>query len=290
MIEKIHLDYAEFYITNVCNLTCTHCNRYNNYNFKGWQSWKEYSEVYRRWAKKVDIEHIAILGGEPLLNPEILEWCAGLYEAFRPQGGPGIDVVTNGYRINKVKGLYETVKSGRVFLTVTLHNPNEKEFVFQELRKFIGPGPEIKETESASSCFIEDAGLKIFVNAAYEFTTSAVITKDNRLTLHNSDPVLAHSVCGFAQCKCYHFIKGKFYKCGPVALLPEFDQQFKLDISEDRRELLTSYQPLTINEFDQRAQEFFSKLDEPIPQCSFCPEAMEWRPLLALPKSQRTIC
>lgn len=35
------LDYMEFYITNVCNLTCTGCNRFNNYKFKGFQRWTE---------------------------------------------------------------------------------------------------------------------------------------------------------------------------------------------------------------------------------------------------------
>ena len=35
------LDYCEFYITNVCNLSCNGCNRFNNYKFRGFQRWED---------------------------------------------------------------------------------------------------------------------------------------------------------------------------------------------------------------------------------------------------------
>ena len=46
------LNYMEFYITNVCNLTCTGCNRFNNYKFKGFQRWADYKEEYTQWSKE----------------------------------------------------------------------------------------------------------------------------------------------------------------------------------------------------------------------------------------------
>lgn len=288
MAEKKYLGYAEFYITNVCNLACNHCNRYNNYRFKGWQAWADYKDVYQKWAQYIDIEHIAVLGGEPLLNPDIIEWCNGLYSAFRPNGGPGIDIVTNGYHLNQVKGLYDIVKQGQAFITVTLHNPNEKDHVMTLIREFSKSTRELTVLEPDSQWLLEDGALRIFINTAYEFTTSAVVrNSNNNLTLHNSDPISAHSVCGFAACKCYHFVKGKFYKCGPVALLPEFDQQFNLDISESDRNLLNSYQALTVDNIASQGTDFFRTLDDPIPQCKFCPSEMDWQPLLAMPKSSR---
>ncbi len=286
MDSKRHINYAEFYITNVCNLNCTHCNRYNNYRFKGWQAWDDYKDIYQRWAEYIDIEHLAILGGEPLLNPDIIKWCEGLYLAFRPNGGAGIDIVTNGYHLNRVKGLKEFVRSGRAFITVSLHNPNEKDFIFDEIQKFLESEINLQVIEPGKQWYIEDGYVKIFVNANWDFTTSSIIVNaHNRLTLHNNDPEIAHSVCAFAQCKDYHFIKGKFYKCGPVALLPEFDQQFHLDISDDDRILLNSYQPLTVEDFEKKSSSFFTDLDNPIPQCKFCPSKMEWQPLFALPKA-----
>jgi hypothetical protein len=57
-----------------------------------------------------------------------------------------------------------------------------------------------------------------------------------------------------------------------VALLPELDQQLDLAINDDDRRLLNSYQPLTLENFDSYHEEFFKKLDDPIPQCKFCPD------------------
>ena len=72
--------------------------------------------------------------------------------------------------------------------------------------------------------------------------------------------------------KCYHFIKGALYKCGPVALFPEFDLQHNLDISAEDRNLINSYAPLQVEQYEQRGQEFLEQIDQVIPQCKFCPE------------------
>ena len=77
-MSKIKLDKVEFYITNVCNLTCDECNRFNNFSFKGWQRWQDYEAIYADWNSKLDIQQLVILGGEPLLNPSICEWITGI--------------------------------------------------------------------------------------------------------------------------------------------------------------------------------------------------------------------
>ena len=78
MTEKIHLDKLEFYITNVCNLTCSNCNRYNNFHFKGWAKWDDYAEGLEQLSRHVHVQKPVILGGEPLLNPDIVKWINGL--------------------------------------------------------------------------------------------------------------------------------------------------------------------------------------------------------------------
>ena len=97
----------------------------------------------------------------------------------------------------------------------------------------------------------------------------------NQFTLHQSDPTAAHNICGFVNFQCYHFIRAKLYKCGPVALFPEFDQQHHLNISDKDRELLNGYNPLTVDEFDNRGQQFIDDIDNVIPQCKFCPDKVE---------------
>jgi organic radical activating enzyme len=70
----------EFYITNVCNLNCVNCNRFNNHDFSGYQKWSDYKEIYAQWSRHIRLQRVTILGGEPLLNPTILDWIDGINE------------------------------------------------------------------------------------------------------------------------------------------------------------------------------------------------------------------
>ena len=69
-------------------------------------------------------------------------------------------------------------------------------------------------------------------------------------------------------------------------MFPEFDQQHRfLDITEDDRKLLNSYQPLSVDEFDQRGQDFIDNIDRVIPQCKFCPVNSNYRQITAIRKN-----
>jgi hypothetical protein len=61
------------------------------------------------------------------------------------------------------------------------------------------------------------------------------------------------------------------YKCGPAALMPEFDLQHAFDISDADRTMLHSYKPLTVDNFAEYSAEFLESLNNPIAQCKFCP-------------------
>ena len=239
-MPKVLIPKVEFYITNVCNLTCDHCNRFNNYKFKGWQKWADVKDVYTQWGKLININHRVILGGEPLLNPDIVSWCKGVKSIWCNDFG-STEIITNGYRLNHVPGLYDLVKSRIAYLRVTLHNSNEKNFIVNEIKSFL-QGPITIEERSASVWFFIDQN-KIRVELALEdqFSESAIIQNSSgKLTLHQSDPVKAHDICCMAHNDTVHFIHGKIYKCGPAALFEEFDQQHQFDISDEDRILLST--------------------------------------------------
>ena len=115
------LNRVEFYITNVCNYNCEHCNRFNNYHFTGQQKWDEYKDVYSEWGNKLDVDYISILGGEPLLNPDITKWISGVRQIWNKAT---IEIVTNGTRLDKVKGLYDAININekQTFVHIGLHS------------------------------------------------------------------------------------------------------------------------------------------------------------------------
>ena len=74
-------------------------------------------------------------------------------------------------------------------------------------------------------------------------------------------------------------IRGKIYKCGPAALMPEFDQQYPFEISTEDRQLLNSYTALSLDNYDSIGEEWLKNIDQVIPQCKFCPEDYEYKPI-----------
>ena len=269
---------VDFYITNVCNLTCERCNRFNNFDFKGWQRWSDYEEVYTQWSKLVELRAITIMGGEPTLNATLGDWIQGLNQLFDVE----VQILTNGTRFRHIKNLYPLFLKnvGRYnnnnHIGVSLHLLDEFDSLLADIEYFAGGPVHVApkgQNHWGSDWEIRDSnGLLINVYKSNEFGNSAIkITPDGRYSLHNTDPFFSHQNCAFAQWKSYHFIRGNLYKCGPVALLPEFDQQHHFDISDQDREILHSYRALNPDNFAKYQQEFFANLDNPIAQCKFCP-------------------
>jgi len=285
-MSKYVIPKIEFYITNMCNYGCSNCNRFNNLNFRGHQRWEDYADVMEEWGEYIDIKHPIILGGEPLLNPTIKDWLHGIRKIWPWPDTGGIQVLTNGTQLNKVKGLYEAMRDTQAWLGVSLHNLDDFETIDAAIREFYN-----NDFEEVSASKNRDAG-GIGADWYYKknntefagiwtqnvFYNSAIKAMDpNGITLYNSNPTQAHENCTMRRFKNYHFIEGKIYKCGPVALFPQLEEQFGLNLSDEDKKLLTSYQPLTIEMAREGlTEEWFSHIDDEIPQCKFCPEHYDW--------------
>lgn len=283
---RLLLPNVEFYITNVCNLTCTNCNRFNDYDFKGWQRWRDYESLHEEWAKKIRLQRVTILGGEPLLNPTVLDWVDGINRLWNKP----VQILTNGTQLNRVPNLYDRLIKfaepgimARNWIGISLHNLDDKEKCFEEIRLFLKGDVQYVHkddpinidnayTMGSTHAFYDSNGMRVCVWEYDDFYTSAVKRDQfGQLTLHNSDPFKAHQGCGFVMFKCFHFIRGQIYRCGPVALFPEFDQQHPLAINTEDRELINSYKPLTVDSTNEQIRAFFDQ-NEPLAQCKFCPE------------------
>jgi hypothetical protein len=274
---------VDFYITNVCNLTCQNCNRFNNLNFKGWQDWADYEPIYEQWGQLVELKAITIMGGEPFLNPTLKDWITGLNRIF----GIEVQVLTNGTRLLQTTGVYDAIsgfrrsKNGRApnHIGVSLHTPEDFEKLRSDIHEFLqGDVTEEfgkdKNKWNADWHFRDRYGVQINVYSVDHFSQAAIIPLGNgAYTLHNNNPIESHAECSFARWKSYHFIRGQLFKCGPSALMPEFDLQTPFDINDEDRVLLHSYKPLGVDNFAGYHQEFFANLDNPIAQCKFCPKS-----------------
>lgn len=280
------LDYIEFYITNVCNLACPGCNRFNNYKFKGFQRWADHEEEYTQWSKQLHVGSIGILGGEPLLNTDFMLWLQGIRRLWPTTF---IKVVTNGFYLNKVQGLYNYINADRnIELWIGVHNKMHKEKIMHNIETFL-TGPLTYNFDNTNPyqeyMWITDVNnVKVKVEYNWWFHQGAIIQTETGKTLHNSNVASAHDICHSKT--CHHMMNGKLYKCGAVALFPEFDSQHNLELSSEDRVLMNSYTPSSITDSNDEKNNFINNLKNAIPQCKFCPEKYDGDQIFALEKKE----
>jgi len=116
-----HLKYTEFYITNVCNISCINCNRFNNFAFSGHYYWNDSKDEYKKWSKIVSFDEIGVLGGEPTSNPDFNNWIIGLKDLW-PKSN--IRIITNGTNFKKLNEIYPILKNEnrRVLIEINWHS------------------------------------------------------------------------------------------------------------------------------------------------------------------------
>jgi hypothetical protein len=159
------------------------------------------------------------------------------------------------------------------------HLPESVRDECERLHQF---SPEILAQERKDWQLVDANGVTVKINHENHFTQHNLLIDPTgtTMTLPCSDPVKAHEVCEFANSKCYHFIRGKLYKCGPVALFPELLKKFNLDLTAQDRDLIDSYVPGDCDDVASLAG-FLSEIDLPIPQCKFCPQNKSIREIFA---------
>jgi len=118
-------------------------------------------------------------------------------------------------------------------------------------------------------------GVVVHVSCVTKFFTNAIKSQLPIVKLHDSNPVRSASIC--ISKHCHHFSHGKLYKCGVSALLPEFIQQFQVDIENKDKELINNYIPANPHWDDKSLEQFINNLNAgfAIDQCKFCPETYQ---------------
>jgi organic radical activating enzyme len=283
---KPRLKYTEIYITNVCNYSCTHCQSLNNFAFKGHQKWEDYEHEYRGLSNQLDIDQIQIIGGEPTLNPDFENWVDGISRLW-PE--TKLQIATNGTRLDKLDNkIYQVLLKHKGTLWITCHDLQlydeflsfsksflddiisdtfDKDYDFKKEYKKSKTDPTVK-LNTVSRKMIDKNGVEVILDWSQSFVSSIIdILDDQSLsTKYNTDPIQAHDICYFKT--CHQINKGKLYKCPLVSVLPDFLDQFDVNMSSDDRKLAYAYKPLT--SYDN-AFEFVSTINDAIPQCKFCP-------------------
>ena len=289
---KSQLKYAEVYITNVCNYSCNHCQSLNNYAFKGHQRWADYKQKYYELSGKINIDTIQIIGGEPTLNPDFEKWVDGISTLWPDSK---LQISTNGSCLNKLTSdIYQILLRHKGTLWITCHDAQlynrfldfSKTFLnevvsdtYDDSVKSYDWRNEYEKSKTDSSIklktvsrkLIDKNGVEVILDWSQSFVPSVMDVVDNQSLelMHNSDVGQAHDICNFKT--CHQINKGKLYKCPLVSVLPDFLDQFKVNMTDSDRLLAYSYSPLDSEDSEDSVLEFIKNINDPIPQCKFCP-------------------
>jgi hypothetical protein len=268
-MNKISVPMVQWYITHTCNLSCDHCLSFNNFRVSGNYSWVDSAASAAGWSQLIDIDDLTIIGGEPLLHPEIDSWVQGIRDCF-----PLVEdfkVCTNGTRLEHMdpQVLFGWEDRG-VILELHCHSPQHWNRVWTVLRG-IFPGLETETFVDRPALHAEETRLyrggKLFatVRKSWNFLPGAVrSTSGGLLEFYHTDPVQSHRSCEIRQ--CHYIVDGRMYKCGTIAAGATVKN---LQMESRAVELYSVYHP--VDHHDPNLAVRLAQLAEPTPQCALCP-------------------
>lgn len=121
-VKKPRLEYYEYHISYHCNLKCKGCGHYSNLVPPEFGDFEQYErDIHRLKELYSGVKTIRLMGGEPLLNPKLAEFCTITRKAF-PDAN--IRVVTNGLLIPGIdKEVLQVMRKHYIGFDITQYPP-----------------------------------------------------------------------------------------------------------------------------------------------------------------------
>jgi len=125
--KKYKLGYMEAHIVDYCNLKCDYCGHYCHLiDEKIFIDVNEFTRDITELSKKVFIYQIVLLGGEPLLHPQINEFIKSVRNVYPVSR---IGILSNGILIPAMKDdFWETVVKNKIYIDISKYPVCNKKF------------------------------------------------------------------------------------------------------------------------------------------------------------------
>lgn len=266
-----------------CNLTCHGCSNYSNHIIMNKEELPNWREDFAFFKNQFRAGKFYIVGGEPLLNPELIDI---INEALT--FSDHIQLVTNGLLLKNNLWLFDILVNNPNFdIYISYHQTKEllgkskyDEILFESIYEFL------RQNNYKSSYTVESLIKKIETVQDIKMIHGVPIIQRMNLGLtfqewkypkldendipiaYNSDYVKAKTDA--CHCPVPHLYQKKIYKCHVTALLPSLLQKYhKYDDSWIR---LKEYEPYDLS---LELNDSYKKLVQPEQVCSICPESNE---------------
>ena len=249
---KIPMYGLEINVAYACQLKCEYCSHMSKY-LMGPVPVGKITQWYRSWHQRVHPKTFTVLGGEPLLHPNIVEvlsvtkkhWCDS-----------AIQMVTNGLLLSKASmDLFAMLRQTGIFVAISKHfdQPEHHEKIMQ--------GVEL----------LKEYGVRHEIRFCYNmWRKSYRLDESGRPVPYGSVPERAWQNC-FVRHNCMTLMDNRIYKCPQIACFRHAYTTGRL--SDDWRFLL-DYPPLHPEAPDTTVVKFLNEGANPA--CRLCPESFEF--------------
>lgn len=264
-MTKLQLPFVEMMVTQFCNLSCVGCSNYADLKHTGYVPWQAGRQEIESWLPRLDIKEFGIMGGEPLINPELKSWIRGLRELLPDSP---IRFSTNGELLDKHLDVVETAHEvGNFVFKITVHQHSERvEAVIAKIFSMYKWEP---VREHGINRYQTTRGLRFQINRPQTFI------KTYRNDYANMQPFDSNPVDSFAICiqqTCPLMLGGRMYKCSTLGGLEDTLKRFGVTDP--------AWQPyvgqyITPDSSDTDIQSFLANFGQPNRVCRMCPTAQD---------------
>tara|TARA_E500000081_G_C6115072_1_gene344727 strand:+ start:863 stop:1684 length:822 start_codon:yes stop_codon:yes gene_type:complete len=254
-------------ITTSCDLACPGCDRFIDHGHAFVEKFEDIVSNMEQWFKRLDPDHVTIIGGEPLLHPRIYDI---LTEARRIFDHAVIEVYTNAFLLPKRPKIFNVLKKiGNAKVSCSLHNKNPKyrDIVERNLHQaFYSKGKWFETSPNTHTC--DTVVLEVTDPTQggwydYRKEVDGVLKPWN-----DNDPTSSYKNCGV---NIYPIIyKNKLYKCPPISMVrTHLTKNFMLE-DKDWQPYL-KYEGLDPDVDEKELEKFVKNIYEPHGICAMCP-------------------
>ena len=214
------IPYFETHITEACNLKCRGCSHFSVFAKPKHKDLAEFEREFKRLSEIEEIGIMRLMGGEPLLNPNFMEYLR-IARKYFPDSH--ICLVTNGTLGERLVPHVDEINELRINVTKSeYHLGNEDPIAYTELHE---------------------------KGQLYNISLDPSGQQNRDLSFHFCD-IRIH--------EWYYYMDGRFYPCCIAGTIHDFWDHFGLDWGIDPKDLSIDIFTHTAEEIEQRRHRHIS--------------------------------
>jgi organic radical activating enzyme len=270
-MTKPSLEFLEIMLTSACNLSCRGCTTFSDLKHQGYIPWTQGKSWLEAWIPRLDLQAVGIIGGEPLMNPDIQEYIQGIRDLLP---NAQIRMVTNGLLLEKHFDIVDLLDSvGNAVLKISHHVDTPE--LTNIINRVMQYKPWTPINEFGINRFIAPSGLRFQIARPEQFFKTFRNEYENMMP-HSNHPVDAFELC--VQKRCPMLLDGKIWKCGTLALTPRVLQRMG---SPNIENWLPYIDPgLDANCNEKELEAFVANFGKPNKLCAQCPSGQDTESLI----------